>query len=1075
MSVLRKRAWTRWLVGGSTIAMLSGVAQAQVAQPVADQPPSTVNPTQRTEEKRPGTANTSPADAPAGVRGNDIVITGIRASLRESRDIKKNAIGVVDAISAEEMGKFPDTNLAEALQRITGVSIDRSNGEGSTVTVRGFGPQFNLVLLNGRQMPASSLGDGASPPSSRSFDFANLAAEGIAAVEVYKSGRANLPTGGIGSTINILTPRPLDRPGFRGSIAAKAVIDHGFENHKIAPEVSGIISDTFADNRVGILVSGSYQRRKADEADFSAGWREGYLGSENNWGSLAQPGTPRAAQITNRPGPTDIYQVPQNAAYDFTSIDRKRINGQAVLQVRPMDSLTGTFDYTYSQNTVHSQTNSIGGWFNFNNTTSAWTNGPVAGPLFYSEHFNQSEMKDLAITGAVAANRSINRSIGGNLAWHGLGGLRFELDAHHSTAESKPTTPYGSSIAVGTAIYGVDTQTVNFTTPMPVMSISMYPGSEIAASNIRPAGNAFRNAYMRDRINEVSLRGGYDFDASFIQSIDFGATLTDNAVHSAYGFIQSDSWGGTLSAAQTPDSLFQIASIPPALAGMTGSNDPRILQNYFKIDTVGLINLLQSTIGVCSQPWSGTAQPGTCLAEYTVDRHIRERTIAPYIQSLHSFNLFNNPSHLRLGLRYETTKVIIPSKVPVPSGAALVSYNEISILPGTSQAENFTGKYHNWLPAIDFDVSPLRDLKLRASYSHTITRASYDQLQGGLTVNSPARLNGGSTGQEGNPGLLPYKSKNIDLSAEWYYAPTSYISVGYFHKSVSNFIGNRTFDSPEFGLTNPGQGAAFAAAKAALGPNADFQTQIMPWIATHYPALVYNNAAGVPKGILGAPGDPSLIFTITQPSNTNQVAHLHGFEFAIQHSFWNTGFGTILNYTIVKSDTHYNNLLEYHATQFAVTGISDSANAVLYYDKNGIQARVAYNWRAGFLSGYGYDPYYVDPYGQVDANASWEFRKNMTVFAEGINILNADRRGHRRANNAVYFAAPGYARYAVGVRVALGGRSAPPPPPPPPPLPPPPPSPATQTCADGSVILATGTCPVPPPPPPPAATPERGT
>src|SRR6185437_433881 len=114
----------------------------------------------------------------------------------------------------------------------------------------------------------------------------------------------------------------------------------------------------------------------------------------------------------------------------------------------------------------------------------------------------------------------------------------------------------------------------------------------IAASNIRPAGNAFRNAYMRDRINEVSLRGGFDFDSSFIKSIDFGATYTDNAVHSAYGFLQNDTWGGTLSAAQTPDDLFQITPIPPALAGMTGSNDPAILQNYFKINTVGLVNLL---------------------------------------------------------------------------------------------------------------------------------------------------------------------------------------------------------------------------------------------------------------------------------------------------------------------------------------------------------------------------------------------------------------------------------------------------------------------------------------------------
>ena len=155
---------------------------------------------------------------------------------------------------------------------------------------------------------------------------------------------------------------------------------------------------------------------------------------------------------------------------------------------------------------------------------------------------------------------------------------------------------------------------------------------------------------------------------------------------------------------------------------------------------------------------------------------------------------------------------------------------------------------------------------------------------------------------------------------------------------------------------------------------------------------------------------------ITQPTNSAQKARLWGWEFAVQHSFWETGFGALLNYTVVKSDTQYNNALRYTVTQFAVNGASDSANAVLYYDKHGLQARVAYNWRAGFLAGYGFDPYYVNSYGQWDVSASYEITKAITVFAEGINITNADRRGHQRNDQTVFFAAPGYARYAGGVR-----------------------------------------------------------
>ncbi len=989
---------THSLVGfmaGASIVALASTAQVAVAQ------------------------EAEPASVDGAVEDDMIVVTGIRASLQEAMNIKRESQGVVDAISAEDIGKFPDTNLAESLQRITGVSIDRNSGEGSTVTVRGFGPDFNLVLLNGRQMPASGLGSCCEAPASRSFDFANLASEGVAGVQVYKSGRASLPTGGIGSVINILTPRPLDRPGLQGSIAAKGVLDHTFEGTKITPEVSGIISKTFADDRIGILVTGSYQKRKASLAQFNAGWREGYLGFENNWGSLpvdANDWRGNFDRTENRPGPDTVYQVTQNAGYDFTDIERERINGQVVLQAKPTDTLTALVDYTFSQNTIDARTNSIGVWFNHNQTSSSWTDGPAAGPNFYAESFGPG--KDLAITGAVAANRSINKSLGGNLAWDGPGGLRLVLDAHHSTAESKPTSPFGSNIAVGSAIFGVESQSVDFTQDMPVISVNMFPGSEINSGNIRPAGNAFRNAYMKDRINEISLKGGYDFDASFIDSLDFGITYTDNKVRSAFGNIQNDTWGGTLSAADTPDELYTITGLSNNLAGMSGANDADIIPNYFQVDTVGLIGLLQDRVNICA----ASAVPDACLAPYTTDRRIREKTIAPFIQSSHSFDLGDAPAHLNLGLRYEKTKIDSSALSPTPNGVVWVADNEMSIISfGTPDFTTLKGEYENWLPAVDFDFSPIQDVKLRAAYSHTITRPDYTSMQGGLTVNQPLRPSGGSTAGSGNPGLLPYKSKNIDMSAEWYYDSASYISVGFFHKTVSNFIANTTTQGPLFDLPNPAQGAAVAAARTALGGNPGYAAILGYLAANNADVVRFETINGVrtPTGIIGQAGDPNVVFTITQPGNSNQVAKLHGWEFAIQHNFWETGFGAILNYTIVRSDTEYNNALRYTETQFAVSGVSDSANAVLYYDKNGLQARVAYNWRDGFLSGYGFDPFYVESYGQFDVSASYEFKKGLTAFVEGINVTNEDRRGHMRNDQTVFFAAPGYARYAAGVRFSF--------------------------------------------------------
>ncbi len=992
------RSSLQLLLGVSSLALVAVPvpAFAQDAATTAGQPGDSEIP------PAPATAETQPEE--------EIVVTGIRASLRASMDVKRDSYGVVDAISAEDIGKFPDTNLAELLQRITGVSIQRDNGEGSFVTVRGFGPEFNLVTLNGRQMPTSSLGDGASPPSSRSFDFANLASEGVSAVEVYKTGRATVASGGIGSSINIRTPRPLDRPGFRGSVAVKAVWNSSREGDVTpTPEISGIISQTFADNRIGILATGSYQKRKASVNVANVGWRDGYLGSENNWGSLPQTG----GDIVNRPGPTDVYEVPQNASYDLNDIDRKRINGQLVLQFRPMDSLTGTLDYTYSRNTVEVRNSNVGVWFNHGDTSSEWTDGPVAGPVFYTERFGPG--KDLSYSGSLTANRSINKSLGGNLTWNAFDDLTLTLDAHHSTAESKPTNEFGTSISVGNAVFGVANQTIDFENDLPVISYNMLPGIDpLNPALITPTGNAFRNAYFKDTIDQAQLIGRYDFDTNFLDSVDFGVSYIENKIRSAFGFIQNDTWGGAGPASDIPDDIFELATLPDRFEGVSGADDSNMIQSFYTFDFERMVGLIEGLYGTCSNPLTGSAIEGTCLAEFTVDRRTKEKTWSPYIQINNTFDLFTRPAHLVAGVRYEKTKVDSSALVPVPSGTRWVADNEFSVIySGDSDFTTFKGDYNHWLPAIDFDMQPVRDVKLRASYSHTITRADYASLQGGRTINSLFRV-GGGTGSQGNPGLLPYKSKNIDLSAEWYYGPESYASVGYFHKNVSNFLSTTQIGTDAFDLRTPVGGPRYLAAVAALGPNAG-ATAIRQYIATNYPATVDIQ----PNGqifVNALPEDPLLNFQITTPFNSDQKAKLYGWEFAVQHSFWDTGFGAILNYTIVKGDATYDNTLPWNVSQFALTGLSDSANAVLFYDKNGLQARVAYNWREEYLAGTGPNPFYIESYGQVDASASWEFRPGFQIFGEVINLTGESRRGHRRSDRNVTFASPGYARYAAGLR-----------------------------------------------------------
>ena len=1003
MRASQKQWLAKFLAGTSALSMM-GVAQVAVAQE-------------------------APADSE--VNGDEIIVTGIRASLAASADIKREAQGVVDAISAEDIGKFPDTNLAESLQRITGVSIDRSNGEGSLVTVRGFGPEFNMVTLNGRQMPTALIGDGGSAPSSRSFDFANLASEGIASVEVYKSGRATIESGGIGSSINIRTPRPLDNPGMRGSLSAKAVYDTSRNGgDTVTPEVSGIFSTTFADDRVGIMVAGSYQKRKSSTNRANVGWRDGYLGNENNWGSLANPTRivdgvevpdPRYANITNRPGPDDVYQVPQNASYDLNDINRERINGQAVLQFRPTDELTATVDYIYSRNTVETRNSNVGVWFNHENTSSAWTDGPVAGPIFYSEEFAAPDGtpgpdalyggKDLSYSGALIENRAENNSLGFNLEWKGTNGVTFELDAHHSTAEVNPVNRFGSSMSLGNAVFGVQNQTINFENDLPVISYGMYPGIDpLDASLITPTGNAFRNAFFRNRINQVQLRGQYDHDDGFLDSIDFGVSYVDSKVRSAFGTVQNDdTWGGAGPASDIPDDIFKLVTLPDKFPGLAQSG---MIESFYSFDFERLADLNEQNYQVCSNPATGSAQPGTCLANFNTDRRITEKTLAPYLQVATVFDLFENPAHLVAGIRYETTDISSAALVPVPVTTRWIGDNELNVVfSGESDFTRFKGSYDNWLPAIDFDISPMQDVKLRASYSHTITRPDYASMQGGRTIDTLFRV-GGGFGAQGNPGLIPYKSKNIDLSAEWYYGRDSYLSVGYFHKDVKNFISSTRIDASAFGLTTPVGGPRWNAAIAALGADATV-ADIREYIIDTFPDTVTGNI------INAAPGDPLVNFEITTPVNSDQTASLNGWEFALQHSFWDTGFGVILNYTIVNGDATYDNRLPSSVAQFALTGLSDSANAVAFYDKNGIQARVAWNWRDEFLAGTGPNPFYTEEYWQIDASASYEFIPGLTGFVEAINLTGEGRRGHLRHKNNVNFVEPGFARYAAGVRFSF--------------------------------------------------------
>ena len=429
-----------------------------------------------------------------------VVVTGIRNSLNQSMEMKRESDGVVDAISAEDIGKFPDTNLAESLQRITGISIERRDGEGAQVTARGFGPQYNMVTLNGRQIPgADAFGAPGQVPiggvdgGTRAFNFAQLASEAITTLAVYKTGQANVPSGGIGATIDIQTDRPFNHIGTVASAQAKAVYDESqpFEND-ITPELSGIFSYTNDDKTWGVGLSASYQKRNGGSVQ----------ATENAWNMQRWTGTEPAlradATVVNAPDIGQLYGMPNDLRYAFADFERERINGQAVVQFAPIDAVMLTLDYTYATNEITEDRGEQTIWLQRANSFTHLefdTNEAVATPVYLRDIVGA---KDFGFEQQHNEQKYKLDSLGFNAKWDINDSFRLSFDGHDTTSRSSPNDPLTGGGATYFSLAGTNNCTVGpfcggnwaqelrFNSSLPIGARTWYPNSaEIGRASCR--------------------------------------------------------------------------------------------------------------------------------------------------------------------------------------------------------------------------------------------------------------------------------------------------------------------------------------------------------------------------------------------------------------------------------------------------------------------------------------------------------------------------------------------------------------------------------------------------------------
>lgn len=1012
------------------------------------------------------------ANAQDGAPIEEILVTGMRASLENAMDIKRESTGVVDAISAEDIGKMPDANLAESLQRIAGVSISRTNGEGAQVTVRGIDPSLNMVTLNGRLMPAVTNNGTAGDKSSRAYDFANLASESVTGVEVYKTGSAANSGGGLGASINLKTLRPLDA-GQRLTLGAKAVQDttvyRGDAGDEFTPEVSGLYSWVNDEENFGISLTAAYQERDSVRSNaFVNNWQLKEAGAptfaqdangNDTTEQLTTDGTlPVGANITNAPATGQLYALPTDLRYALEEGHRERTNSQLTLQYRPVESLTATLDYTYSKNDVSAERAQQSTWYNINRISSATfdTGNAVATPIIYRESYPDGG-KDVSFALQQFESVSQNNSIGLNLEWDVNERLSLEFDFHDSVAKNSTYQPeIGLNGNIVTSEYS------NWSTDLPSMGITFDDSDPSKGNNngiidggdISAAIGTIAEDEQRAEAQQLQFAGQFDVgEFGFFEDsqINFGVSSTETSnfslVKSGTGpRITMGNWGGV-----DPDSFgsnwpnyFSALNFAEGFDQGNATGDPEFLRNGLRGDFGNIVDALEYANAIAQTRIRVNGDdPSTDDAEtyywvnaleangehwrnrdnnlnpdnfkdfpdgkfkansiVDVDRTITEEITSVYFAFGGAFEINGMGANLGLGLRYEDTKLTSTSIVSAPKNLQWDGDNDWSSVPGdtvTIYAQK--NNYDNFLPNIDFDISLTEDVKLRASYSTTMARPGYSQLKSEVSINNIYLRQASG----GNPSLVALESNNFDISAEWYYDEGSYMSAALFNKDVSNFVGTGSSKQTAYGLRDHRNGPR---ATNAINTGIDPQNEEALWQAV---------CNGTP--CVATAEDPLLLWDQTLPTN-QEDASINGLELSVQHWFGDTGFGVQANYTYVDSDLTFDDTST--EEQFALIGLSDTANLVGMYENYGFQARLAYNWRDEFLSsttqGGNNAPGYTEAFAQLDLSLGYEINESVSVSFEGLNITGEDSRVRGRSRAQMFNFEDLGARYAAGIRVAF--------------------------------------------------------
>jgi iron complex outermembrane recepter protein len=963
-------------IGGVVRSILGGVSSAAMCTPLF--------------------AQTAPTSAPpSGDELQEVVVTGIRASLQKSMDIKMQAIGVVDAISSEDIGQFPDANIGDAIARIPGVTVNRGSlnyssaagaptatGATQGINVRGFGGSFNEVLLEGR--PIAS-GNG------QTFDFGDFSAVYVSEVDVHKTPDMALSTGTIGGTINVKFPNPFDQPGAHAQIFGQEnlyQLDGGAR-----PGFGALVSDTFADGKFGILVDFDYlDSHIANHHQDIVGWKGTHLACSTF--AVNPAGSGCAAVGTGAAGTSATASwYPQDMAMYLENIDSRRKDGRVAVQWHPTDAVLVTLDDNYSSDDEHDERWQRSTWFGSFPGATQDANGTLTS-------FNTTGPTDF--NAFVADTYIVTNTPGINVKWTATDNWSAELDADQSVSKYNPNDGYTDIDSdVG---YGGTTN--NYTGGLvlnPNGNVLPYwsaygPNSVAAGSSAVAAANSnglnpfiigshvlpIQSQQNTDKINNAKLMGTWKTDAT---KVNFGMQFVDDEwntsetdtftnnywqLWSGYGPASGNTVGQAL-----PPGLFSAVSITPWLPGYSGAgNLPSTLLKYNPYSVLSYL---------IKQPINGPTPPATSFnyngyPAYTGGvpvgvllpssaQHVDRKNYSPFVTATQDVKLGDMKLVIDAGLRYQKTDETIagiaaPLTAVVWQGAS--DPTDYAFATGGNTWTTVSQSYHYFLPSLDLNLLITPEVKLRADLSRTEVAPPNNQLIPNTSYSG--RVNAlAATGN--NPALLPYLSNNFDLGAEWYYGANSYVSLDGFLKHVTNF---------------PTSSVSLLA------------TTIID------PAPAVNPQNGTP---LSTTSGKPLVFSETTFTNALS-ADVHGVEFTLQQML-GLGFGLQVNGTYVHTNKNFDNDALV-SNQFALPGVGNSANFIGFYDAHGLQARLTVQWQGTQLLGlgqeqgsgaFGNEPVYLASSTTLDFSTQYQFTKYLAGYFEALNLTNSIYHSYGRFSN----------------------------------------------------------------------------